>query len=379
MHPRGGDAPRRATRLLIAAVAVGAVGLVVAGLVTAAKAIQPASRPSFQAGAFAGSVSGRPSAVPTRPRPAARITLAFAGDVHFEGRVAVRLAADPASTLGPIASTLTRADLAMVNLESAVTERGVREPKPFTFRAPPTALTALKAAGIDVATMANNHGADFGQTGLEDSLAAISAVRFPTVGIGRDAAAAYKPYYREVRGHRVAILGASQIRDRTLAAWTAGVSSPGIASAYSQRLVSAVREARARAEVVVVYVHWGIEGQRCPSGEQRALAAKLSEAGADAVVGTHAHLLLGGGFLGRTYISYGLGNFLWWRDGAFSNDTGVLELTFRGRRVVAAKLSPARIDSSGAPIPATGATADRIRTAFEDLRGCTGLNTEPPA
>jgi poly-gamma-glutamate synthesis protein (capsule biosynthesis protein) len=291
--------------------------------------------------------------------------------------VATRLAADPASTLGPVAGPLTRADLAMVNLETAVTERGSPEPKQFTFRAPPTAFAALEAAGVDVATMANNHGADFGRTGLEDSLAAISASRFPTVGIGRDAAAAYKPYYTDVRGHRVAILAASQIRDRTLAAWTAADSSPGIASAYSERLLAAVRQARGRAEVVVVYLHWGVEGQSCPSGEQRTLAARLSEAGADAVVGTHAHLLLGGGFLGRTYVGYGLGNFLWWRDAAFSNDTGVLQLTFRGRRVVAAELTPARIDATGAPIPATGATADRITTTFDTLRRCTGLAAEP--
>jgi poly-gamma-glutamate synthesis protein (capsule biosynthesis protein) len=382
VHSTGGDSPSRRQRLITGLVAVAAVALVVVGLVTAARAIRPAARPSFPPAA-SGTPSADPSpttaAAPTRPAPAAEITLAFAGDVHFEGRVSDRLVADPASALGPIAAVLSRADLAMVNLETAITERGVPEPKQFFFRAPATAFTALRAAGVDVTTMANNHGADFGVTGLTDTLAAIAATRFPTVGIGADAARAYAPHYAQVRGHRVALLGASQVRDRTLAAWTAGEASPGIASAYSDRLVTAVREARARAEVVVVYVHWGVEGQSCPSSEQRTLAERLAAAGADAVVGTHAHLLLGGGWLGRTYVGYGLGNFLWWRDSAYSNDTGVLQLTFRGRQVVAASLVPARIDERGVPLPATGETAARIAGKWASLRDCTGLSADPTA
>jgi poly-gamma-glutamate synthesis protein (capsule biosynthesis protein) len=357
--------------------AVLAACLVVFGLVTAARAIRPAQRPTL--GPELGATpSGRTATQrASAPHPAARITLAFAGDVHFEGRVAQRLA-DPVSTLGPVAAVLSRADLAMVNLETAITARGTPEPKQFFVRAPPIAFAALHAAGIDVATMANNHAADFGLVGVQDSLAAIRDTRFPVVGIGADAARAYAPWFTKVRGHWVAILGASQIRDRTLSAWTAGADSPGIASAYSDRLVASVREARRHAEVVVVYVHWGAEGESCPLAVQRDLTRRLSAAGADAVVGTHAHLLLGGGWLDRTYVAYGLGNFLWWRDDAYSNDTGVLTLTFRGRRVVAAELVPAEIDSRGVPVPARGDEANRIKATWDEARGCTDLTAAPP-
>src|SRR4029453_1863343 len=96
----------------------------------------------------------------TREPTGQPVTLAFGGDVHFEGAIAARLAANPATTFGPIAGVLPRADLAVVNLETAITQRGTPAPKDFTFRAPPPALTALKEAGVDVATMANNHGLD---------------------------------------------------------------------------------------------------------------------------------------------------------------------------------------------------------------------------
>jgi poly-gamma-glutamate capsule biosynthesis protein CapA/YwtB (metallophosphatase superfamily) len=360
-----------------------ALCLVVFGLVTAARAIRPAERPTLgpaPAGKQAATPSARRQPRPSAPPSEPQFTVAFAGDVHFEGRVDVRLRADPASTFGPAAAVLSRADLAMVNLETSITDRGTPEPKEFYFRAPPTAFTALRSAGVDVATMANNHGVDFGLVGLRDSMAASRAARFPVVGIGLDAAHAYAPWYTTVRGHRVAILAASQIADHTLAAWRADDGSPGIASAYSDRLVAAVRDARQQAEVVVVYVHWGEEGRSCPLGVQRDLAARLAGAGADAVVGTHAHLLLGGGWLGPTYptyVAYGLGNFLWWRDNAYSNDTGVLTLTFRGRRVVAAALAPARIDERGVPVPATGDQAGRILTAWDQLRTCARLASTP--
>ena len=70
----------------------------------------------------------------------------------------------------------------MVNLETAITERGSPEAKEFHFRAPATAFGALRSAGVDVATMANNHAADYGGVGLADTLGAIRSTRFPTIG-----------------------------------------------------------------------------------------------------------------------------------------------------------------------------------------------------
>ncbi len=350
--------------------------LVVAVLVTGCSttAGTPQAKPSSAAPA--------PSAVtaPPSPSPPPRdLTLAFAGDVHFAGRVESRLTSHPRDVLGPIGATLAAADIGMVNFESAVTEAGTPEPKQFHFRAPPSALVAMRDEGVDVVSLGNNHGVDYGRAGLRDTLAAIAATGMPVVGIGANAAAAYAPHVITVRGTRVALLGASQVRDRTVAAWTAGDASPGIASAFEvERLVAAVRAARAAADVVVVYLHWGDEGSACPTPIMRSIAGRLAAAGATAVVGTHAHLLLGDGWQGQTYVAYGLGNFLWWRDNAFSNDTGVLTLRLRANRVVSAQLTPARIDSAGVPQPAVGAQAARINASFARLRACTRLAGTPP-
>jgi poly-gamma-glutamate synthesis protein (capsule biosynthesis protein) len=314
----------------------------------------------------------------TREPTGEPVTLAFGGDVHFEGAIESRLSANPATTLGPIAGVLRRADLAVVNLETAITERGTPAPKDFTFRAPPPALAALKEAGVDVASMANNHGLDFGLVGLRDSLAAAKAAKFPVVGVGRNADEAYRAHLVTVQGQRIAVIGATQVLDSNLAAaWTAGDGKPGMASAYEEaRLLAAVRAARQSADTVVVDLHWGRELVNCPIDRQRALAPKLVAAGADVVVGSHAHILLGGGYLRGAYVHYGLGNFVFYSRGGLTAQSGVLLLTTQGRAITASRWVPAVI-SGGIPIPLQGADATRAISSWQSLRRCTGLSAKP--
>ena len=314
----------------------------------------------------------------TREPTGEPVTLAFGGDVHFEGAIESRLSANPATTLGPIVGVLRRADLAVVNLETAITERGTPAPKDFTFRAPPPALAALKEAGVDVASMANNHGLDFGVVGLRDSLAAAKAAKFPVVGVGRNADEAYRAHLVTVKGQRIAVIGATQVLDSNLAAaWTAGDGKPGMASAYEEsRLLAAVRAARQSADTVVVDLHWGRELVNCPIDRQRALAPKLVAAGADVVVGSHAHILLGGGYLRGAYVHYGLGNFVFYSRGGLTAQSGVLLLTTQGRAITASRWVPAVI-SGGIPIPLQGANATRAVSSWQSLRRCTGLSAKP--
>ncbi|MEO6701491.1 MAG: CapA family protein, partial [Jatrophihabitantaceae bacterium] len=320
-----------------------------------------------------------PSDSPSATDDPGTFTIAFAGDVNFAERTADRLAANPATAFGASAPVLADADLSMVNLETAVAVGGRPENKSFTFQAPPSAFTALADAGVDVATMANNHGADYGSGGLSQTLAAISHSGFPVVGIGRNAAAAYAPYYRTINGVRIAIVAASQVQDETLAHFSATDTSPGIANAYSDRLVASVKAAKARADIVIAYLHWGTEYQGCPNSDQRTLADTLAAAGATAVIGTHAHVLQGAGWRpDGSYVAYGLGNYLWWR--SFNNaqdDNGVLTLTFAGNRVRSARFVPSQLDNQGVSPPATGANAQRIDAEFNQLRQCTGLLARP--
>jgi poly-gamma-glutamate synthesis protein (capsule biosynthesis protein) len=298
--------------------------------------------------------------------------------MHFQLHLAAMLD-HPDGALGPITKTLRRADLAMANLESSITARGLPEPKDYHFRASAPALDVLAAAGIDVVTMGNNHSVDYGRVGLADTLHAIGHGPIPVVGIGRDSAAAYRPHIASVRGTDIAFLAASTKRERTSAAWSAGPDTPGIAVDLGpgSLLVDAVRDAAQRADVVVVYLHWGVEGQGCPGAQQRATAQTLADAGADVIVGSHAHVLLGAGWMGDTFVSYGLANFLWYHN--HEPETGVLQVRIEDGEVAADAWAPARIQLFGRPLPLHGAERADAIADWTRLRACTGLAAKPTA
>jgi poly-gamma-glutamate synthesis protein (capsule biosynthesis protein) len=221
--------------------------------------------------------------------------------------------------------------------------------------------------------MANNHGMDYGEAGLRDSLAAAKRSRFPVIGIGLDGKRAYRPFRRTINGQRIAVIGATQVLDDELiAAWTAGPNKPGLASAKDvPRLLQEVRAARRTADTVV-FLHWGVELDKCPTADQRKLATQLVAAGADVVVGGHAHRLQGAGRMGGALVGYGLGNFAWYSTSELSTRTGVLFVTVTARRVDSYRWVPARIEG-GVPHSLSGLERRRALASWRSLRGCTGL------
>lgn len=337
-------------------------------------AVAPSEEPSASA----------PASPSDEPAPAGDpFTIAFGGDIMFDGMLEPRLA-DPATALGPIAEQLSAADLAMVNLETAVTEGGTPVPdKEYVFRAPATALEALAAGGVDVATIANNHGMDYGTDGLIDTLENGEASDVALVGAGRDVDEAYTPHVAEVNGQSVALFGATDVMDdHLMAEWTAGEGKPGMASTKNEmkeRMLAAVSEAAAEHGNVVVFLHWGLEGSHCPLPHAPTLAQELIDAGASAVVGGHAHVLSPGGFTGDSYVHYGLSNFVFYNFEGPTAETGVLTLTFDQGSVTGADWAPAQIQG-GVPVPYEGADADEATQTWLDMRTECGLPlTDSPA
>jgi poly-gamma-glutamate synthesis protein (capsule biosynthesis protein) len=361
---------------------------------TAARVPDAGSSPGDPGTGSAPTSAGRTTAAPTTSMPArgplgngTAVTISFAGDVHYEGALAASLRTDPPSpTLDGVQPVLSAADLTVVNLETAITTGGRKVAKEFNFRAPPSAIAALLTQGVDVIGMANNHALDYGQSGLADTLAAVGAVGAPVIGVGRDEAQAYRPFVATVHGQRIGVIDASQVINGDLvASWTATADHPGLASAKRvDRLLAEVRATRPRVDTLVVFLHWGTETQQCPNAAQLELAPQLVDAGADVVVGSHAHRILGGGFLGHAYVDYGLGNFQFIGGrSAGSTESGILTVKVTGRRVDGAVWSPAHIDGGGRPHLLSGAAAQAAQGRKDGWRSCAKLTAapteEPPA
>ena len=314
---------------------------------------------------------------PTGPTRSAPWTLAFGGDILLTRPIAA--SADPFAGIRP---PLVDADLAIVNLETSISARGRAQTKEFTFRSAPSFADRIAAAGIDVVSLANNHTLDFGVDALRDTIANLDRVDVAHVGAGSDIDEALAPTEFEINTVAVAVLGASQIIPS--ATWPASQTRAGIASggrrtadANTQRLLEAVAHARVTNDVVVVVLHWGVEGDPCPSPVQRNLAAQLVRAGATAVLGAHPHVLQPIVRIptanGDAVVAYSMGNFIWDPRTGATADTGLLRLQFDGPRLTGATFSPHRLDSRGwaRAVPTGGANAEAIAARVN--RRCAGV------
>ena len=229
--------------------------------------------------------------------------------------------------------------------------------------------------------MANNHGLDYGPVSVPDALAASAATGLPVVGIGQNATQAYAPWVTSVKGQRIAVFGATAVLDSSLiASWSATADQPGLATALdgnNDTLVTAVAAVRPTVDIVVVDMHYGSDLQTCPTAIQRGVVEDLVGAGADIIVGQHAHVVLGGGYAGSAYVHYGLGNFQFYVSGGGPTaDTGVLTLTVTGRQVSEPTWAPGRIVGE-LPTALTGDDAAAALSRWESLRECAGLTSTP--
>ena len=361
---------RRLATVASAALLVG--GAVGAGVTIVLDEDDPTLRADADApGAALDGADGTATAVPD-PGP---ITIAFVGDINIEGPLGVRFESTPEDFVGPFAAVLRGADLAVGNVEAAITTGGVPVEGRPAFRVPPTLLDALGTAGVDVVSVANDHGIDFGPDGLAETLDVAGRSSAPAVvGVGPDEDGAFAPHIAIVGGHRVAVIGATQvIEPEDIAAWTAQSDAPGVASAKRvDRLAAEVEAVRDEVDTVVVFVHWGVEGDDCPSTSQQELAAALVEAGADVVVGSHAHRVQGAGRLGEAVVGYGVGDLLHGRPGLDDTEGAALLVSIDGRRVEGYEWVPVRV-VDGVPEPVTGDDAIEVMEEWEARRDCAGL------
>jgi poly-gamma-glutamate synthesis protein (capsule biosynthesis protein) len=207
----------------------------------------------------------------------------------------------------------------MINLETAVTTSEDAQPgKGIHYRMNPAHVACLTGAGIDCCVLANNHVLDWGQAGLDETLATLHAAGLRTAGAGRDLTEAAQPAVIEIdSGHRVLVFAFATPDSGAPEAWAAGASSSGvnILDRLSIRAADAVAAETARhrrpGDAVVVSVHWGGNwGFAIPAGERTFAHRLVDAAGADIVWGHSSHHVKGIEVRGRKLILYGCGDLI---------------------------------------------------------------------
>lgn len=300
--------PLKILLIVVIAVELVAIGLLLAGRAGAseggaaagssadsAAAAAPIANDAASQGADGNAVASDPATAPE----SVTLTVTFAGDctlgtdINYENERSFNSRwqaeeGDATYFLRNVADLFGSDDLTVVNMEGALTEGGERADKKFAFRGKPEYAKILSSASVEAATLANNHSQDYGQTGYDDTIAALDAEGVQSFGYDRIA-------YMDVKGVKVALIGSYFPED---------------SAENTKEMTDNIAAARAEgAQLVIVYVHWGQEHEYDITEGQQTAGRAAIDAGADLVVGSHPHVVQGWEVYQGRYIVYSLGNF----------------------------------------------------------------------
>jgi len=275
---------------------------------------------------------------------------------------------------------LTSADLTLGNLEAPLTNsQDEFTDKRFRFKVSSAAAEALKNAGYDVLTLANNHMGDFGHQGVNDTVDSLHAVGLKSTGAGADITQAREPALVEIDGTTIALLAYSNTFPK---AFYATKSRPGTAPGYPSYFIHDIKKARKRADVVIVSFHWGGEALTTPKDYQQDLGRRAIEAGAQVVIGHHPHVLQGVELYRDGVIYYSLGNFAFGSYSKTARTSALARITLRDARLLKAELLPLdvyNIEVAFQPRPLQQEPADAFSRDFKELCDPFGTTLEHQA
>lgn len=279
--------------------------------------------------------------------PVVKTNIAAVGDMMLGGKAQALLQREGYSY--PFVKTqhlLQKADIAIGNLETALTDRGEPVvPKQYLFRNPADKVApALQVAGFDIVSLANNHSLDYGKQGLDDTIAALNLNNIKYHGAGENLAAAREPAVIELEnGQKVAFLAYSNTFPEEF--WATDENA-GTAFGHEQHVREDVAAlVKQCVDIIVVSFHWGQERNPQLRSYQPLLAHAAIDAGADLVIGHHPHILQAVELYRRGLILYSLGNYTFT---TFSNAvqySAVANIKFENGRFKRLEMTPININN----------------------------------
>jgi poly-gamma-glutamate synthesis protein (capsule biosynthesis protein) len=269
----------------------------------------------------------------------------------------------------PLHDLLTQADITIGSLDATASDAGTPFgcTPTFSLAAPAAAVDGFKYAGFDVMSHAANHIKDCGiapcgDRAMFETDANLRTAGIKPVGAGKDLFEARAPAVVVRNGVSFAFLAYDDIA----ADYHATDDSAGAAPLDPETIAEDVANARKFAHVVVVLPHWGAEYTATPSERQRAFARAAATAGADLIVGNHPHWVQAHESIGKSFVAYGLGNFVFDQSWSIETQQGaMLDVTFTGARITATRYIPIHIFDQYQPRLADAEEAAQIIERIE--------------
>lgn len=219
---------------------------------------------------------------------------------------------------------MTDTDIMVINSEFTISDRGEKMPnKYYTFRASPKRIPIYNEMGADLLTLANNHVYDFGKDAFYDMLDSLNEYKIPYIGAGKNIDEAKKPYYFVLNGYKIAFINATRAEKYILTP-EATENDGGVFRCYDpEPLKELISEVKKGSDYVITLIHWGKEDSHELEQVQIDTSKIYIDAGADVIVGTHAHVLQGIDYYNHKPIIYNLGDFIFNDE---TKDTGIFQI-----------------------------------------------------
>lgn len=255
------------------------------------------------------------------------------------------------------AEVVSNADLTLINLETPLLKNCPVINDGMIFCGDARHIEGLAFAGVDIASIANNHAGNWGTVGITETRAILEGAGMLVSG-GDD-----QPVYKEMKGMRFAFLAFNDIDHE----------EEGVAWAHNEKIAQHIREARPNADVVIVSFHWGVEYMRQPHPRQIELAHLAVDSGADVIIGNHPHWIQPVELYKGKFIMYAHGNYVFDQEWSEETKLGVIgRYTFYDKQLVDVEYLPIRIVDYGQPYFLKGkerkAQVEMLKKASQEWR-----------
>lgn len=291
-----------------------------------------------------------------------QVSFIAVGDIMLSRNVAKKMKAknDFNYPFLKVKDYLKTADFSFGNLETPITDGHEIKTGEMIFRADIGVEKALKEAGFSVLSLANNHTKNFGEKGLKDTFDYLGKAGIKYVGAGNNEFEAYSPVYIEAEGIKFAFLAYND-SDVVPESYRATEKRAGTAFMDKEKMEKSIKEAKEKADFVIVSMHSGTEYVHNPNKSQIEFAHSVIDAGAEMVIGHHPHSIQSVEKYKDKYIFYSLGNFVF--DQMWSEETreGLMaKLFFNRSGLTKVEFLPVLIEDFSQPKILEQAKADKV-------------------
>ncbi len=283
------------------------------------------------------------------------LVLSFVGDMMFDRSVAGFIKSKGSDyVFQGYEKHFRDSDIVFGNLETSLSYRGqpIQE-KEYVFRSSPKIAPFLKKHKFSALSIANNHVLDYGPAAFTDIMKLLKENGINYGGGGHNKQEALEGVVVEEKGLKIGFIAFTRVTPSV--DWYAGAKKPGIIGAYKvheAEVLEAVVSLKSKCDILVVSLHWGKEGSTTIRKEEKDLAHKLVDTGADVIMGHHPHVVQGIEMYKGKPIFYSLGNFFFTTSkAAINNNTIMATARFDSTGTLKSVEAVPGIISYGRPVP----------------------------